>query len=374
METRAPHALIGLFVLAIIGAVFGFVYWLNNAGGLGQREVYRVRFQSTVSGLLTGATVLFNGIRVGEVTALRLDPDKPKEVTAVIAVAAGTPVRADTRVGLDFQGLTGVPVVILEGGSKKLPARTGPDAPPPLLTADPAAGESMTRAARDALMILKKILGENSEPLRETIDNLKKFTTALARNTDRVDGIMKGLERLTGGGPGSEPPVNYDLTPPQAFPSFNKPLPGPIFVPELTTVLLFDTQLIRVRPKGSDDPSFARARWADSLPKLLQARIVQSFENAKFLGLVTKPIDTLTPKYQLLIDLRRFQITTTDKPVADVEFTAKLIQEGGKIVAARVFHVAVPTKVTDAVTAAASLNEAFQKAATELVTWTVATI
>ena len=29
METRAPYALIGLFVLAAIGAVFGFVYWLK---------------------------------------------------------------------------------------------------------------------------------------------------------------------------------------------------------------------------------------------------------------------------------------------------------------------------------------------------------
>ena len=78
METRAPYALIGLFVLAVIGAVFGFVYWLHNSGGLGERAVYRVRFENTVSGLLTGAAVLFNGIRVGEVTDLGLNPDDPQ--------------------------------------------------------------------------------------------------------------------------------------------------------------------------------------------------------------------------------------------------------------------------------------------------------
>ena len=70
METRAPYALIGLFVLATIGAVFGFVYWLHNTGGLGERTVYRVRFENTVSGLLPAPRVLFNGIRVGEVTDL----------------------------------------------------------------------------------------------------------------------------------------------------------------------------------------------------------------------------------------------------------------------------------------------------------------
>ena len=54
--------------------MFGFVYWLNNAGGLSERTVYQVRFENTVSGLLPGAAVLFNGIRVGEVTGLQLDP------------------------------------------------------------------------------------------------------------------------------------------------------------------------------------------------------------------------------------------------------------------------------------------------------------
>ena len=116
METRAPYALIGLFVLAAIGAVFGFVYWLHNTGGLGERTVYRVRFENNVAGLLTGAAVLFNGIRVGEVIDLQLNPDNPREVTAAIAVVAGTPVRTDTHAGLEFQGLTGVPVISLLGG------------------------------------------------------------------------------------------------------------------------------------------------------------------------------------------------------------------------------------------------------------------
>ena len=51
MEIRAPYALIGLFVLVAIGAVFGFVYWLHNAGGLSARTVYQVRFENTVAGL-----------------------------------------------------------------------------------------------------------------------------------------------------------------------------------------------------------------------------------------------------------------------------------------------------------------------------------
>ena len=105
METRAPFVVVGAFVLAAIVAVFGFVYWLHNTGGLGPRTTYHLQFDGSVPGLLVGAAVLFNGIRVGEVTDLGLAPDSPRRVNATISVASTTPVRADTKVGLEFQGL-----------------------------------------------------------------------------------------------------------------------------------------------------------------------------------------------------------------------------------------------------------------------------
>ena len=77
METRAPYALIGLFVVVAIAAVFGFVYWMHNTGGLGERALYRIRFENSVSGVLVGSAVMFDGIKVGEVTDLRIDPDNP---------------------------------------------------------------------------------------------------------------------------------------------------------------------------------------------------------------------------------------------------------------------------------------------------------
>ena len=157
METRAPFVIVGAFVLAAIVAVFGFVYWLHNTGGLGPRASYHVQFEGSVPGLLVGAAVLFNGIRVGEVTELGLAPENPRRVNATISVASTTPVRADTKVGLEFQGLTGVPVIALEGGTEV--AQSGEV---PTLIAEPGAGQSMTQAARDALRQVDTVLSENS--------------------------------------------------------------------------------------------------------------------------------------------------------------------------------------------------------------------
>ena len=378
MEIRAPYALIGLFVLAAIGAVFGFVFWLHNTGGLGERTVYRVRFENTVSGLLTGAAVLFNGIRVGEVTDLGLNPDDPREVTATIAVAATTPVRADTQAGLEFQGLTGVPVISLRGGTTKAPPLAPTKAGPAVLVADPAAGQSMTEAARQALRRLDALLADNSGDLRGAMANLNNFTGALARNSDRVDSILSGLERMTAGTPAKPVATTYDLTAPRVFPQSDKASKAQVVVLEPTAVVALDTQRIIVGPGIADGPTTDIGQWSDTIPKLLQAKIIQSFENANYLGAVARPLEGLAPDYQLLIDVRAFQVLTSPthatKPVARVEFAAKVLGDNRRIIGSRTFKAEVTAPRTEVGDAAIALDAAFGTAVTDLVLWTAGLI
>uniref|UniRef100_UPI0035629393 MlaD family protein n=1 Tax=Methyloceanibacter sp. TaxID=1965321 RepID=UPI0035629393 len=147
METRARYALIGLFMLAVIGTIFAFVYWLENKGGFGERETYRVQFESSVSGLLIGSAVLFNGIRVGEVTGISLNPDEPQQVIAAISVLKNTPIREDTRVNVEQQGLTGGVAVTLTGGVSTTPLPTNGGMQ--TLIAPPGVGQDWTQSARD---------------------------------------------------------------------------------------------------------------------------------------------------------------------------------------------------------------------------------
>jgi len=67
METRANYVVTGAFTLAVIAGVFSFIFWFHNSGSGGERASYRVVFTGSVSGLRSGGSVLFNGIRVGEV-------------------------------------------------------------------------------------------------------------------------------------------------------------------------------------------------------------------------------------------------------------------------------------------------------------------
>ena len=370
METRAPYALIGLFVTAVIAAAFGFVYWLHNGGGLTERTVYRVHFENTVSGLLKGASVLFNGIRVGEVTNLQLDTNNPNVITATIAVDAGTPVRADTKVGLDFQGLTGVPVVTLQGGSAPLNTAAKASSEPFVLTADPAAGQSMTNTARDTLRRLDTVLADNSEAIHSTMANLSTFTDALARNSGKLDGIVAGLERLTGGGSANAAQVVYDLTAPMQFAAIDSAARGQLVVAEPTALIALETRKFLIRPNPSDDPTFTKAEWSDNAPKLLQTKIIQTFENAGLSLSVSRPTEGLVADKQLTLDIRKFQISTSGEPMAEIEIAAKVLSDKGRIIGAKVFRASAPMSALNASSAAAALDQAFGKCGTELTVWT----
>ena len=373
MEIRARYLLIGLFVLAVAAACVGFVYWLSNTGGLAERTAYAVRFDGPISGLTRGSTVVFNGVPVGEVTNLGLIADAPGDVVATISVVRDTPVRLDTRVGLVFSGLTGTAEVALVGGA--------PDAPPlaagkgelPLLVADPSAMKDMTQAARDVLARLDSVLATNADSLHDAIVNIDSFAGALARNSNRVDGILQGLERLTGGKTEAVP-TNYDLTAPKDFPGLG-PLPdAQLAIPNPTAVIALDTQRIMEQTADGEAPAFPDARWVDNLPLLFQARFIQGFENAGYLKVGTDA-GGLHADYQLALSIDQFRIATVPGPAtAQITITAKILDADGKIVAAKIFTASAPAPAVDTATQAVSaLDAAFGKAATDLIVWALAT-
>ena len=372
METRARYALIGLFLLAVIIVSFAFVYWLENKGGFGERTAYQIHFGGSTSGLLVGSSVLFNGIRVGEITGLGLDPEHPEQVVATIGVDPGTPIRSDTQVGIETQGLTGGAAVTLRGGSA-----TAEAVPPQgLLIAPPQAGKDWTQAARDSFQRVDDVLAENSDALHSAITNIDTFAGALARNSDKVDGILAGLEKMTGGGTSQSQAHLFDLVAANKLPSPPQPAPSWLLVvPEPTTLMGFNTDKILLQPASGESTDLPNAKWSDNLPVLFQDKVIQSFENAGYAKLISRTREGITGDYQLLIDIRSFHVSTATEPaVADIAFVAKVLDKDGKIVGAHDFQATAPAKGSDARAYVAALDEAFAKLQSDLLVWTTETI
>ncbi|MCA0407139.1 MAG: MCE family protein [Proteobacteria bacterium] len=227
MENRANYALVGLFTLAVLGAAFGFVYWFKRGGESTNRQPFDVDFMGSVSGLVKGAAVRFNGLRVGEVTSINIVPNDPGRVRARIEIDPATPVRSDTLAQLEYQGLTGVASVALTGGAASAPplvADKGRDVArieakrsdyqDILETVQRLSGKIDTVISRvdgavadsqgslvKSLKNIEEITGEIKQArVGETLTGIRQFSDVLARNSQKFDNIVAGVEKVFGSG------------------------------------------------------------------------------------------------------------------------------------------------------------------------------
>ena len=371
METHARYQLIGAFTLAVIFSGFAFVYWLYNTGGLGNRIIYKIEFSTPVTGLLVGSNVLFNGIRVGEVVSLDLDEANPKRVTATTAVSSDVPVAVDTQVRLEFQGLTSAPVINLIGGGEIDSAKKGSGTQTPItLKASPDATGTMTQAAKETLGRIDGFLDRNADPFNDVIENFKTFSDALAKNSDRIETVLKGIERFAGGGSKSEKPETYDLAPPAKLTSAPGKMNGQLSIEEPTIVLAFNTDKILLQNETGEYRGMEGVRWSDNIPNLLQAKIIQSFENAGHQNFVGRALGGIEPEFKLLLDIRKFHITNAEPRNAEIGISAKVVDQDGRILDSRVFSASAPVTELNAKVSVQAMERIFATAMEQLIPWT----
>jgi phospholipid/cholesterol/gamma-HCH transport system substrate-binding protein len=369
METNARYMAVGIAVLAIVAALFGFVYWLNDKVSLGARTLYRVRFEDTVSGLQVGAAVQFNGIRVGEVADLQLDKNNLHGIIATVSVESATPIRSDTRVGLVFQGLMGTAAIALGGGAQNSPPLSAAHGEPPILDADPAASLDLTQAARQTLHRFDQLLADNSEGVKSTIGNLKDISGAFSRNSGRIDGIMAGLERLTEGGKAEKATPIFDLEAPNPIAIVGPTFKGQLAIPAPTAVVALQTQRMLTRSPDGRISQLGDAQWSDALPGLVQAKVMQSLADA---GLLVAPATSDQPttiNYQLMIDLRDFSTAGTPTAVANIEFFVTFVDPAGHVAGSRLFRATAPVKGAEVAQVVAAFDSAFAVVVKDLAIW-----
>jgi phospholipid/cholesterol/gamma-HCH transport system substrate-binding protein len=121
-------------------------------------------------------------------------------------------------------------------------------------------------------------------------------------------------------------------------------------------------------------PGFANAQWADSIPKMLQIKLIQSFENYDIAHAPLRSADNPGANSQLLIDLRTFQVNTVSGLTAEIGFSARILDKDGQVVASHLFRQGRKFDKADPASAVAAFDEAFASIATDLITWTAGTL
>jgi phospholipid/cholesterol/gamma-HCH transport system substrate-binding protein len=118
--SKAVKIRLGIFIA--IGSILILVFAGAIAGSrlMERRDIYYIQFENySVSGMQVGGTVNYQGIKVGRVESIKIDPNDVTKVTLTISVDSGTPIKADCEAILTMVGITGLKAVEIRGGTNE---------------------------------------------------------------------------------------------------------------------------------------------------------------------------------------------------------------------------------------------------------------
>lgn len=189
------------------------------------------------------------------------------------------------------------------------------------------------------------------------------------RPTGRRLGAAALLAVLAASCSSAPPPATFDLTAPQQRVGGGGVVHGQVVVPEPVTVQTFEGDRILVKDAAGSVSYLTGGQWADRLPRLIQARMIQTFENASRIRAISRPGERVAADYQLNTEIRAFQVLSASGE-ADVQISAKVVNDReGRIVAARVFQARVPLPAIDAPNAAVALDQGLSTVLLDIVRW-----
>ena len=201
METRANYVAIGAFVMLVFLGLLGALFWLYKSSEPGATAQVRIIFTEPVTGLSTGGSVLFNGIRVGEVTRLYFAPGGGDDVIATARISQNAPIKVDTVAKLGFQGLTGVAYISMTGGTESAQSLFATeDEEIPTIRAETSAftnvldsAESVLQRVNTTLNEVNTFLASNRGKLDDVVSNVSEITGTLNAAAPKVSGLIDDI-------------------------------------------------------------------------------------------------------------------------------------------------------------------------------------
>src|ERR1700759_1053219 len=181
---RASNLMVGTIMLAVIGAGFAGLLVFQKIKGARNQNPLRIVFNGSASGLRRGGTVTFDGVPAGTIRSIKLE--NPRKIVAEVTLDNAAPLRKDTAVGVEFQGLTGVANIALVGGAPSAPPVPIDHDGTPGLTADWSEQQSIT----DTLHNVDHFLIDNRQTIKDSMLSFETYTASLKSKGDAIGSIL----------------------------------------------------------------------------------------------------------------------------------------------------------------------------------------
>jgi phospholipid/cholesterol/gamma-HCH transport system substrate-binding protein len=165
METRAHYAAVGAFVLTMVAVAFAAVLWLARSELSTQYASYDIYFSGPVSGLRIGAPVEYNGVPVGRVHEVVIDPANVERIRVNVDIQSDVAIKNDAAAAVETNLLSGVSYIQIVGGTQ--------DAP--LLLPQPGQRYAVIRSHRSRFASIAARAPQLLEKLNEAADHLNEL-------------------------------------------------------------------------------------------------------------------------------------------------------------------------------------------------------
>jgi phospholipid/cholesterol/gamma-HCH transport system substrate-binding protein len=185
---RVTNLLVGTATLAVIAAGVVGVLTVQKLRTAQARSPLRIVFDGSASGLRKGGPVNFDGVPAGEITSIKLE--SPRKIVALVMLDNSAPIRKDTAVGIEFQGLTGMAAISLVGGAAGAPPVPLDQDGVPVLTADWSEQQSIT----DTVHNVDKMIVDNEGAIKDTLLSFETYTGSLRSKGQAIDDIIAKAE------------------------------------------------------------------------------------------------------------------------------------------------------------------------------------
>lgn len=201
MDPKVNYTAVGIFVVLLTLALTGVIYWLS-AEHHREYNTYLVYMKEAVTGLTKQAPVKFNGVDVGYVDQIGLDPQDPQEVRLVIKVDKDVPITQSTVAVLIAQGITGVTNLGLKAKTPNAPPlKKLPSEPYPVIPSEPSLLVQLNAALRDVTDSFKNMNEtfskmfdqQNRESLKRTLANISKVTEQIPDTLKTISSAASGI-------------------------------------------------------------------------------------------------------------------------------------------------------------------------------------
>jgi phospholipid/cholesterol/gamma-HCH transport system substrate-binding protein len=199
METRAHYVAVGAFVLTMITLAFIAVLWLARAQLTTQQAFYDIYFSGPVSGLRVGAPAEYNGVPVGKVSEIYIDPANVEQIRVTVEIDAKVAIKTDAAAAVETNILSGVSFIQITGGTKEAPLLMPQDDQRyAVIRAHRSRFASVTARAPQLLEKLietadhlNDLLDEkNREAVAETLDSLRQLSVGLNERSKEIGGLI----------------------------------------------------------------------------------------------------------------------------------------------------------------------------------------